>query len=345
MNDSRNLEEIRQQVLNGGITKFRASELIISLFEEATSHKARIEYLKIFRKYLQNDQKSFKLLENVLISDQSPQLRSEAAEILVQEFPERSVKSLKWVINREKSPLVLQKLVSLISKCLSSSNADLEKYLDRRLDTFAKQLNLNRKEAKFILAIEKVFADAKIISEIDENTYKFYKWLQKLGVNDSWLLVQHNQIIQLKLNFYKWKFIRKYPGQLSSLKKYRDLDLLLSLLVQMGLESFNNTYLPSSIENLANLKKLDLSQNYFKTLPKSLGRLKKLEYLDLSYNNLDSIPNFVSNLENLQHLDLRFNNIETIPDILKDMTSLNSIRINGNKIKNLPEFIEPIILK
>jgi hypothetical protein len=345
LNDLKNLEEIRQQVQNGGISKIRASELIISLFEGAQSHKARIEYLRTFRKYLQNDLKTFKLLENVLISDQNPRIRAEAAEILVQEFPERSIKSLKWVINKEKSPIVLQKLVSLVNKNLNSASADLQKYIDRRLEFFAEQLKINEKEAKFILDVEKIFADAKIVSEIDDNTYEFYKGLQKLGINDSWLLVQNNQIVELKLNFYKWRFIRKYPGQLSSLKKYRDLDLLLSLLVQMGLESFNNTYLPSSIENLENLKKLDLSQNYFNTIPISLGRLKKLEYLDLSYNNLEAIPNFLSNLEILQHLDIRFNNIETIPEFLKDMTSLRSLRIIGNKIRNLPEFLEPIILK
>jgi len=54
---------------------------------------------------------------------------------------------------------------------------------------------------------------------------------------------------------------------------------------------------------LVNLKHLDLSDNYLKTIPKSIENFKKLEYLNLSGNEIyDDSPYYLSSFENLKYL-------------------------------------------
>lgn len=345
MKNSINPRKIESQVNNGTLSKKNASELLISLFNNEKDPKLRVRYLDLFGRYFQKDLKYFEILENILISDQNAQLRTKAAEILIRNFPVESIKSLIWEINNEKSPIVLQKLFSIIQSSRDSKIKKLKPLVQKWFESFGNKININSKEAEFILETESLFEKKQIISEINEHTYKFYKILHKIEESEdrNWIKTQNNHILELKFNFYKWKFIRKYPGQLISLKKYRDLDLLLSLLIQMSLKSLNNISLPSSIECLEKLERIDLSQNYFETLPESLGNLKNLKYLDLSYNRLNQIPELLINLKNLKYLDLRFNNIKRVPLFLKDMKKLNSIYLSGNKIRKIPSFLDSIV--
>lgn len=338
-------EKIERQVQKGLINEKIASELLISLFDKTKNPNIRMSYLNLFGKYLQKIPKNFEFLENILISDQNIQLRSNAAEILIQKFPEEAFESLKWVINNENSPILLQKLFSFIQKIKNKIIITLNEDVARWFESFGDKININSDEARFFLDIETLFSKKQITSKLNDETYSFYKELQTIGEEGKWLLVKDDHIEELKFNFYKWKFLRRYPGQVSSLKKYRDLDLLLSLLIQMGLDTVNNIYLPASIGFLKKLKRIDLSQNYFNNLPESFSNLKKLEYLDLSYNRLNNIPEFFSNFKNLKYLDLRFNNIKKIPSFLKKLTNLNSLAIQGNKIKTIPRFLDSILLK
>ncbi len=66
--------------------------------------------------------------------------------------------------------------------------------------------------------------------------------------------------------------------------------------------------LQSQIQNLQNLKVLNLSNNKFTGVPAEVGQLKKLEILNLSNNQLTGLPYELGNLSNLKLLDLTGNN-------------------------------------
>lgn len=66
--------------------------------------------------------------------------------------------------------------------------------------------------------------------------------------------------------------------------------------------------LQSQIQNLPNLRILNLSNNEFTGVPAEIGQLKKLEVLNLSHNQLTGLPFELGNLSNLKVLDLTGNN-------------------------------------
>ncbi len=66
--------------------------------------------------------------------------------------------------------------------------------------------------------------------------------------------------------------------------------------------------LQSQVQNLRNLKILNLSNNNFTGVPAEVGQLKNLEVLNLSNNQLTGLPNELGNLSKLKLLDLSGNN-------------------------------------
>ncbi|GAA4823198.1 hypothetical protein GCM10011365_24090 [Marinicella pacifica] len=91
--------------------------------------------------------------------------------------------------------------------------------------------------------------------------------------------------------------------------------------------------IPSDIENLSNLRNLELGFNHLTgTIPPEIGNLSNLEYLDL-WNNLieGQIPQELSQL-NLISLELNSNRLEgNLPDWIGHMTSLRFLFLNKNK--------------
>ena len=87
-----------------------------------------------------------------------------------------------------------------------------------------------------------------------------------------------------------------------------------SILQQTDLEELNISNnqitgaLPSQIQNLKNLKTLNMSNNLMTGIPAEIGQLQKLETLDLSNNQFTGLPNELGNLKNLKTLNLSGNN-------------------------------------
>ena len=57
--------------------------------------------------------KFFNLLENCLISDDNEFVRVTAAKIIALSFPKKGITPLKWALENETSPLVLQTISKL----------------------------------------------------------------------------------------------------------------------------------------------------------------------------------------------------------------------------------------
>ena len=88
--------------------------------------------------------------------------------------------------------------------------------------------------------------------------------------------------------------------------------------------------LQSQVQNLRNLKVLNLSNNNFTGVPAEVGQLKDLEILNLSNNQLTGLPNEIGNLSKLKLLDLSGNNYSEI-DLQKIKETLPSSTVIKNK--------------
>ncbi|HZY82490.1 MAG TPA: leucine-rich repeat domain-containing protein [Cyclobacteriaceae bacterium] len=94
-------------------------------------------------------------------------------------------------------------------------------------------------------------------------------------------------------------------------------------MVRMAFEQ--RTSLPEFLEQLPDLRELDVSGNKLETLPESLWRTTQLTKLDLSFNPLKAIPGGIGNLKKLRSLHLRRCPIVTLPDALVGATSLTKL--------------------
>lgn len=120
--------------------------------------------------------------------------------------------------------------------------------------------------------------------------------------------------------------------------------------------------LPPSINNLVNLKLLDISENEFTTFPDISGLVKlenlslaktkldkfpenllkitTLRILDLSHNQFIDLPDDGTVLENLVVLNFSFNNLQKIPSWVFNCTKLQSLNLTNTQLSKLEQSIK-----
>ena len=229
-----------------------ANGLIISLIESSDNFDYRVKCMIEFGKIIIKNEENFKILENYLISDENPLMRSVTAKIMLSQFPKICINPLKWVIQNDKSIYVLKTLLDLLELSTTQTFESLKKaLLDRLTDIY----EVNPKEAHFLLEIE---GDLTPDFEIG-----FFKPLKK-----------DKHIISLD---FAGRKLEKLPPSIG----------FLSHLEHLNLWDNNLTTLPDSIENLSALKFLYLDWNKFKNIPNiQWNRLTALEKLSYTNNYL-----------------------------------------------------------
>jgi uncharacterized protein YkwD len=93
--------------------------------------------------------------------------------------------------------------------------------------------------------------------------------------------------------------------------------------------------LPSEIERLKDLEKLDVSGNNMTGIPAEIGKLEKLEELDYSDNEITGLPLEIGNLKNLKEFDLSGNEYseEDLDKIKKELPNLEVITEKTEEVK------------
>lgn len=234
-----------------------ASESLISLIETSEDKSHRAHCIEEFGKIALKIEKNFKFLENYLISDESPLVRRAAAKTIIINFPKLCHQPLKWVIQNDKSILVLKTLIEFLE---SSKNMDFNSLLWILLEKLSEIYQVIPHEPRFLLDLE---AELNPFLEIG-----FFK-----------PVINNRHVIALDLVGRK---LKKLPSSISSLTFLQHLNLWDNDLMT----------LPTPIESLLELKALYLDWNKFITLPDlQWKKLKSLEKLSITNNfELNSIP-------------------------------------------------------
>ena len=120
------------------------------------------------------------------------------------------------------------------------------------------------------------------------------------------------------------KSIDTIPADIGKLINLQYLDLI----------GCNLRALPHEVEELTDLKDLDLSRNRLVSLPDGLRSLK-LTHVGLSNNSLTSLPINID-VTQLRSLDLDSNLITALPPDFKYLAKLEELRINHNLLDSLP---------
>ena len=111
-----------------------------------------------------------------------------------------------------------------------------------------------------------------------------------------------------------------------------------SIILNLSKKKIN--IIPSEIQYLTNLQKLDLNYNYINIIPSEIQYLTNLQELYLSYNNLIIISSKIQYLTNLQKLKLSDNSINIIPSEIQYLTNLQNLDLCKNNIKIIPNEIQ-----
>ena len=303
--------KIYQDLKNNSLDKKNAIELLITLIENSEKDDVRLESVQLLEKIDIKDDKVFKILENLLISDSNKKVRTLAAKYIKKSFIEYAIAPTKWAIQYETDYNCILTIIEMLIKIDTEESKSIlfneikkikkTKYIDK-----GKQYKNNfRKSLKGLFKTKKIKTfSCKELAEILINyktiealIEKFYTVYFKLENG----LVKALDLSDLGWNVNVWK--QKYADRIESIS-----DII-------------------GLMNLKYLKTLDLSNNRIKNV-KDLINLENLTHLYLSNNKL--------NIENLEYfekmLNLKFLDIHRNP--IADKLNIQEIRKKLNvKIK------------
>ena len=118
--------------------------------------------------------------------------------------------------------------------------------------------------------------------------------------------------------------LRTLPPTLTNLTKITSLDL--------SANSFDE--FPDAILSLSQLEDVDLSSNYsISALPSDLDRLTALKKLDLGYGGLAELPSQIGALRSLEYLDLKYNSLTTLPPEMGQLNQLTHLDLANNPLQ------------
>lgn len=347
-----------------------ALELLITLIDNTDNINTRLESIEILEKIQAKDDRVFKLLENLLISDSNKEIRNKAAHFIKTYFLDRALKPMIWALEHEPAIKCIITVISTFSEINDEKSKSI--LIDKLAYLYNQEFKYNLKDVFISKRIENF--TIKDLAEILIN-YFFITFLkikfgyikyesdnsgfitkldltnvdpQGIFLTDFLNLIsslQHLQILDLRFNnLIKLLEISNEIHSLISLDlSYNHLinltesiDKLKSLKI-LNLKSNRLRTLPEALSNLTLLQTLNLRNNMLKKIPKSIKSLKTIEVLDLHGNKLNSIE-FKLN-SSIKKLELGWNTFTEVPPSIKNLTSLEELGISGNKLKTLPKWI------
>lgn len=323
-------KKIHENHINSHLDKNTAFEQLASLIENSDDVDVRLESIKLIGDLDLISNQSFKLLENLLISDTNEDVRIAAAEMLRVHFIDRAFEPMKWALQHESSSRCLYSIIRSLNTLVTSLGnrndfvsrsiliSELNKAPHKEFRISFQDLCEKRKiESVTTKELAEILKDSFIVFHLEKYTNKDYSDFVKL---------ENCKANELNLNTSN---LTEFPPSISFLSSIKNLSLWINRLKDI----------PESIGSLSSLESLNLRVNYLKKLPESIGNLKSLKELDLFANRLTSIPPSISSLKSLERLILSKNELITLPDSIGSLPSLKILDVSRNELETLPESI------
>lgn len=288
------LEQFERNEINNSI----AFDQLVSFIENSENEQFREEAIQILDRIGIFNNKLFRILENILVSDSNEKIRKIALKFLERRFLNKAITLLKWAIDHEDD-----------YECIITIIKSLKK--------------LNTEESKLILFNEtkKIMKTKYLNKEKRIENKKFKKVLKRLLKTKKYELFTHKELSLILINFITIANLTKqYPNVFYEINPENGLlnELDLSDYLEYEVKGMpfgwkNNIKTISEINGLKylkDLKKIDLSNNQIKNI-QELANLGNLTHVILTNNNIIELENleYIKKLQNLEHLDLRNNEI------------------------------------
>jgi Leucine-rich repeat (LRR) protein len=329
LNPKKIYNEFRKSVID----KESAVDSLIYLIENADSIETRLMSIKILLKISSKNDKTFSILENLLISDSNEEIRILAANNLNILFQEKALAPLQWALEHEKS-MSWQFILDIVSIINKFTNKNTKKVFVEKIKKFDND--------KFTKSLSPLFESGEIHNnDIDDlaniiANYVIIKFFEEILKVVNYEVV-NGLVSEIDLSFTSnnnsgWKVLKDLSIFISILKYLRKLELRGNRIGKF----------PNAVMSLSSLNYLDLSHNVLKNLPDNMLSLNSIEYLDLGFNTLTELPNSIGDLTNLRILDLKNNQLSTLPASIRKLTSLEVLNLHGNQLNNIPAPLESL---
>ena len=303
MKSDLSIEKIYQQCVIGQLDKNSAFELLISIIENDNETEIRVRSINFIEKLELKNERVYKTLENLLISDSESTVRSAAAWIIIRDFIDEGLEALEWALEHDNSPRCVNNIIYHLKTMKKISENEIKAILINIL--------------KIIRESQLIFDDCKYSEEI--------KPLFNDDIITQWSL---NKIIELFLNFKTLNFFNE------NFSGYYTAFIFEGLAITLTLDNLDVKSL-REFEGIEYLTKLE-SLSIWNTKISEICCLEKMEELNSLYIGESSITKItgLNNLEKLEKLDLSNNQITEISG-LENLTNLEKLNLSGNQIKEI----------
>ncbi|MFX0017637.1 MAG: leucine-rich repeat domain-containing protein [Promethearchaeota archaeon] len=301
------------------IGKSKAVDLLIFIIENIENDDIRKECIDILNKIEIKQNRVFKILENILISDSNENLRYAATKVIRNKFRKKALRPFLWALQHESC-----------YNCLLTILKSLEEFNDKKVNIMLiNEINKIENE-KFI---------ASLSSLIDNNRIKNYS-TQDLAK----ILINHSTIFSLSKKFKKLKYNLE-NGLVSELDFSNVDDLVIDWRHREILQDHTDII---GIQNLLNLKRIeflplnwalknDLTFNCTMALIDALERLNNHIAKNTLISQIEKIKDkeFVDSIKDLLKTNISFNNfsISNLSDILRNFITTSYFKRKNCQLK------------
>ena len=263
MNEHPTPESIYSKYVDKKIGTKHALKSFESIINKSDDEEIRVIVLDYIGKLTVDDELAFSIIENCLISDESPIVKFGAAKTFILYFTEREIKPLIWAIDNENSIYFLKNLIALLETQDYPQFEQIRKRIYKKITT---KYKLNPFDSRFILDIEYL--------DFMKFQADFNNFLEKFELSDAdkhTLLKEHSEIGNKGL------------GRVKKTKAGSIISLILTDLNEI----------PSSICDLRNLQDLEISNCKIEKYPEKCPNLLSLKRIKFKNNTIDQVPSWI----------------------------------------------------
>ncbi|MFW9877649.1 MAG: leucine-rich repeat domain-containing protein [Candidatus Thorarchaeota archaeon] len=362
---------IYENYRRNNIDKKKTIDLLISIIENIDDVEVRDDCIEILNKLDFKNKKLFKILENILISDENENLRYTAAKIIKSKFLKNALVPFLWALQHESSYncliIIIKTLKELHDKRINTTliceiKKAGSKIYSKLLDPFLEKINcgeikshnlveilinyttlkfLKEKFNKLEFKMEDGYVTELDFSKVDNQTIY---WRDKCALQD------HNDILGIK-NFNQIKKITFFSlGWIFS----NELTFMSSLALIQAIERIKNEIAKKILITQLNNICHENSNSLRKATLKSNGKLESLSISKLSVilRNFLTIsfikrkyPSVEYKIKQGEIVKLQLENISliTIPEYFMNFRALQTLVLKRCKLYVIPEFIGSLI--
>jgi len=263
MNEYSTPESIYSKYFDKKIGTKHALKLFESIINKSDNEEIRVATLDYIGKLIADDELAFNIIENCLISDESPVVKFGAAKALIHYCKERELKPLLWAIDNENSIFFLKNLIDLLETQDYPQFDQIRKKIYKKITT---KYNLNSFDSKLILDIEYL--------DFMKFRADFNNFLEKFELSDADKQTLLNENTEIG---------NKGLGRVKKAEGGYIISLILSDL----------TEIPSTICNLRKLQELEISNCKIEKYPEKCPKLLSLKRVKFKNNTIDKVPSWI----------------------------------------------------